>query len=119
MAGEVHLRSKRQLIEAFIDDSLPKIAAGGDVIAEFESYWTANKAQALTKLCAEENIQPEALEKLINNYTFANRQPRHQEIVDALAFKPKALERKSVLQRVADKIQDFIDTFIEGMGGSV
>ena len=29
------------------------------------------------------------------------------------------LERKSVIERVADKIRLFIDTFIEGMGGSV
>jgi hypothetical protein len=26
------------------------------------------------------------------------------------------VERKTVLQRVGDKIQDFINTFIEGMG---
>jgi type I restriction enzyme R subunit len=45
--------------------------------------------------------------------------PRDQEIVDALDFKPKILERKSILERVADKIQEFINTFVEGMGGSV
>jgi len=45
--------------------------------------------------------------------------PRDKEIADALSFKPKILERKTILERVADKIQTFIHTFIEGMGGSV
>ena len=62
---------------------------------------------------------PEQLEKLLNDYTFAKRLPREQEIVSALSFKPKILQRKSIIERVGDKIKAFIDTFIEGMGGSV
>jgi type I restriction enzyme R subunit len=119
VAGEIQLRSKRQLIEQFIEENLPKLQPNDNVIGEFESYWARNKQVALTKLCQEENIQPQALEKLINNYTFANRLPRDQEIIESLAFKPKALERKPILIRVAEKIQSFIDTFVEGMGGSV
>ena len=57
--------------------------------------------------------------KVPQTYVFANRLPRDQEIVEALSFKPKILERKTILDRVADKIQIFINTFIEGMGGSV
>ena len=38
---------------------------------------------------------------------------------DALNYQPKVLERKSILGRVADKIENFINTFVEGMGGSV
>lgn len=71
------------------------------------------------QLCADENINPAQLEKLLQTYVFANRLPRDQEIVEALSFKPKILERKTILDRVADKIQIFINTFIEGMGGSV
>ncbi len=115
VAGEVQLRSKRQLIE----QNLPKLQAGEDVMSAFERYWNEQKQAAFSALCAEENLQSAALQKLLNNYTFANRLPRDQEIVEALAFKPKILARKTILQRVSDKIQDFIHTFIEGMGGSV
>lgn len=119
MAGEVQLRSKRALIEAFIEENLPKLKPNENVIQAFEDYWETSKKEALAKLCADEKIAPQALEKLLNNYAFANRSPRDQEIVDSLNFKPKILERKSIIGRVADKIKSFIDTFIEGMGGSV
>lgn len=119
VAGEVQLRSKRLLIEEFIEENLPKLKPNDNVISEFETYWTKHKQKAFEQLCADENIQPEQLEKLMQTYVFANRLPRDQEIANALGFKPKILERKSILERVADKIQTFINTFIEGMGGSV
>jgi type I restriction enzyme R subunit len=119
VAGEVQLRSKRKLIEQFIEENLPKLKPNAEVIVEFESYWAKHKGQAFEQLCADESIKPEQLEKLLQTYVFENRLPRDQEIVDALSFKPKILDRKTILERVADKIQAFVDTFIEGMGGSV
>ncbi|MER0216912.1 MAG: type I restriction endonuclease subunit R [Nitrosomonas sp.] len=119
VAGEVQLRSKRALIEAFIEENLPKLKPSDNVIQAFESYWTDSKKEAFSELCKAENINPQELEKLLNHYAFANRLPREQEIVDSLNFKPKILERKPIIERVGDKIKSFIDTFIEGMGGSV
>lgn len=119
VAGEVQLRSKRQLIEQFIEENLPKLKPNDNVIGEFESYWSQHKKNAFEQLCTDEHIQPEQLEKLLQNYVFANRLPRDHEIVKALNFQPKILERKTILERVTDKIQLFINTFIEGMGGSV
>ncbi|MBS3955040.1 MAG: hypothetical protein KGZ88_18965 [Methylomicrobium sp.] len=78
VAGEVQLRSKKLLIQAFIDENLPKIKPNGNVIAEFESFWAENKQKAFNALCTEEQIVPEQLEKLLNDYAFANRLPRGQ-----------------------------------------
>ena len=119
VAGEVQLRSKRELIEAFIEQNLPKLKPRDNVISEFEGYWSKHKQTAFEKLCAEEKMQPEQLQKLLQTYEFASRLPRPQEIKEALNYQPKVLERKTILGRIADKIQDFISTFIEGMGGSV
>jgi type I restriction enzyme, R subunit len=117
MAGEVQLRSKRALIEAFIENNLQQLQPHENAEQAFEEYWLNKKSEALTELCNTENIAPEELSKLINNYAFANRLPREQEIISALNFKPKILERKSIIDRIAEKIKSFIDTFIEGMGG--
>jgi type I restriction enzyme R subunit len=119
MAGEVQLRSKRALIETFIENNLEELQPDENVTDIFEEYWLAEKEKAIDELCTTENIVPEKLLKLINNYAFTNRLPREQEIVNALNFKPKILERKPIIDRVSDKIKSFIDTFIEGMGGTV
>ena len=119
VAGEVQLRNKRVLIEQFIENNLPKLQPNENVIDAFEGYWSANKKKAFEKLCADEGVVPERLEKLVQYYEYYNRPPKLQEISNALSVKPKIRERKSILVRVGDKIQDFINTFVEGMGGSV
>lgn len=119
VAGEVQLRSKRKLIEQFIEENMPQFKPNSNVITEFERYWAMHQRKAFEQLCADENIVPAHFEKLLQNYVFANRLPRDQEIEDTLSFQPKILERESILKRVSDKILDFINTFIEGMGGSV
>ncbi len=119
MAGEVQLRSKRALIETFIENNLQQLQPHENAEQAFEDYWLTKKSEALTELCVTENIKPEELSKLINNYSFANRLPRDQEIRIALNFQPKILDRQKTIDRIFEKIKLFIDTFIEGMGGTV
>jgi len=38
VAGEIQLRSKRALIEAFIEENLPKLKPNENVIQAFENY---------------------------------------------------------------------------------
>ena len=96
---------------------MPKFKANTNVIEEFEGYWNDRKSEAFNKLCEEEKLTPQKFESIIQTYVFANRLPRHQEIVDSLNFQPKILDRKNLLERVADRIENYIVTFIDGMGG--
>ncbi len=117
VAGEIQLRIKRQLIEQFVEDNLPKLKPNEDVIGTFESYCGKHKQAAFKKLAMTRTSCLRKFVKVLQTYEFKNRLPRDGEIVEALSFKPKILERKTILERVADKIQDFIHTFVEGMGG--
>jgi type I restriction enzyme R subunit len=119
VAGEVQLRSKRKLIEEFIEKTLPTLQTNDNVISKFESYWGEHKTRAFEQLCKEENIAPDNLEKIIHEYEFANKFPRKSIIKNALTFQPKVIESKSIVERIAIKIRDFLDTYIEGMGGSI
>ena len=119
VAGEVQLRSKRDLIEKFIESNLPKLKPNANVVTEFEGYWAKHKQEAFEKLCADENIAADKFEKILQTYVFANRFPINHEVKAVLAYKPKILDNKSTIERVKDKIHNFIVTFIDGMGGSV
>jgi len=46
---------------------------------------------------------------------FAKRMPILDEIRDMLLVKPKLPERSKVFARIKDKINVFIETFIEGV----
>ncbi|HRH50453.1 MAG TPA: type I restriction endonuclease subunit R [Panacibacter sp.] len=117
LASELQLRSKRELIEKFINDNLPHIEDVDDIPDAFETFMSEEKQLALKKISDEEKLSPDKLNEVIGNYIFTERKPLPDDIVNMLEIKPKILERKSVVQRVTDKILGFIETFIEGMGG--
>lgn len=117
LVGEAQLRSKRELIEKFINENLPEISDPTEIPDKFEVFWQIERNKAFEDLCKEEKIVPLKLEDLIGNYLFTERKPMRDDIVDALEVKPKILERTSIIERVSQRIYHFMDTFISGMAG--
>jgi type I restriction enzyme R subunit len=56
LGGDIELRSKRELIEKFIEENLPLIDNADNIQDEFEKYWQEQKVLALGKLCDEEQL---------------------------------------------------------------
>ena len=113
---ETQLRSKRELIERFINEYMTAFDADVSIEDEFASYWSAQKEAALTELCEAENLNREAVNTLIREYHFTGRQPRREAVFNALNFKPKILERSPIYERVMGKLMQLIHTFDDGVG---
>lgn len=111
LGSEVQLRSKRELIEKFIADYLPSLTAPDQVEAGFNDFWNAEREKLLGDICAEEGLDREAVERMISDYHFSQKAPLRETIVSALRVKPKILERKSIVQRIADRIMGLVGTF--------
>lgn len=115
LEGQVQLRSKRKLIEKFISENIPNITDTDQVENEFEEFWNIEREKALSELCETEKIDNEKLRNVVSEYLFAQRLPLTADIDNMLEVKPKLLERKAVFARIKDKINEFINTFIEGV----
>lgn len=115
LEGQVQLRSKRKLIEKFINENIPNITDTDQVENEFEEFWNIEREKALSELCETEKIDNEKLRNVVSEYLFAQRLPLTADIDNMLEVKPKLLERKAVFARIKDKINEFINTFIEGV----
>ncbi len=115
IAGNVTMRSKRELIERFIEENLPEIDDSDNIADEFENYWSKERLLALKKLSREENLDADKLEKVIGNYLFTEKKPLRDEIIGMMNKKPSLKERKTVAERVTDKILGFVEIFINGI----
>ncbi|MBD0403882.1 type I restriction endonuclease subunit R [Flammeovirga sp. EKP202] len=115
LSGEVQLRSKKELIEKFIDQNLPHIKDSDQVTDEFDKFIEVEKQNAFTKLVEEEKLKADITEKVISDYLFTNRTPIQSDVVETFETKPKLLQRKKLAQRVTDKMMGFVETFISGM----
>lgn len=119
IAGESRLRSKKELIEKFIRENLPNIEDVDSIPDEFEKYWNEEQLAAFKKLCAEENLNDQKVEKVIADYLFSEREPLRDEVLGMIeGVKPSLLERKATGNRIVVKIKEFVDTFVNGMMGS-
>ena len=56
MMGESELRSKRELIEHFIQSTLPTIEDSEDIPEEFAAFWENQRLKAFEKLSSEEQF---------------------------------------------------------------
>src|SRR5690606_16999609 len=116
--NEVSLRSKRELIEKFIQTNLPFISDSDAIPDEFEKFWNKEQERAFKELVKEENLSENKTEKLVEHYLFAEREPLRDEILDLIdGEKPSILHRKNTGDRIMNKILNFIDTFVNGITG--
>lgn len=113
---EGQLRSKRELIEKFIEENMPIIKTADDIPEAFEKFWNDEQKAAFNKLVKEEGLSAEKTEKIIEEYLFAEREPLRDEVLDLIdGEKPSILQRKKVGDRILGRIVIFVETFIEGM----
>lgn len=116
---EVSLRSKRELIEKFIQESLPNIEDTDTIPEEFEKFWNEEQENALQELVRSENLSEEKTEKLIENYLFTEREPLRKEILALREEgRPSVLKSKEIGDRILNKILDFVETFVNGISGN-
>ena len=116
---EVTLRSKRALIQKFIEENLPNIGKTADVPEAFDRYWDQQQKKAFKKLTAEENLSEERTQKLIENYLYAERAPIRDDVLDLIeGDPPSVLQRRKIGDRIWKQIAAYVETFMNGVTGS-
>jgi type I restriction enzyme, R subunit len=115
LEGQIQLRSKKILIEKFINENLPNITDADQVEGQFEEFWSIERANALISLAKAENLDLTKLQEVIAQYLFSQKLPLVNEIRPMLTIMPGLRDRNSTFSRIKDKILEFIETFIEGV----
>ncbi|WP_298537632.1 hypothetical protein [uncultured Algibacter sp.] len=98
------LRSKRELIEQFIENNLPKISNSETIEDEFKIYWEAETKKALQDLSKAETLRQDKVESIINDFLFTGRMATEDEVIEALEKQPSVLQRESISIRITEKI---------------
>jgi type I restriction enzyme R subunit len=118
LSSEMNLRSKKELIEQFIQENLPYIEDSDDVTDQFEKFWDEQQRKAFDNLVKTENLSPEKTEGVIEHYLFAEKEPLRDELLGLIiGAKPTLLERKPRSERIMHKIVNYVDTFVSGFRG--
>jgi len=115
LGGDIQLRSKRDLIQKFIDENMPNIKDGDNIENEFEKYWQDQKVLALGKLCEEEHLDKAQFKSLIDAYIYSGREPIKDEVFQCLDNRPSILQARTIGDRIIAKMKEFVEVFVKGM----
>ena len=108
MGGDVMLRSKRELIEKFIEENLPHIADADKIEEEFDQYWQEQKVLALGKICEDENLDKPQFKALIDAYIYSGQEPIRDDVFKCLDNRPSILQARHIGERIIYKMKDFV-----------
>ena len=113
ISWNVELRSKKELIEKFMEDYLWNIKDSSLISSEFEKYMNTEKIKEFEEFCKDENIDPNKLEIIIWDYVYTWKIPLSDEIAWTMIIKPKLIERKTVIERIKNKMTELLKKFDE------
>jgi type I restriction enzyme R subunit len=116
LGKETQLRSKRELIEQFINDYMPNLDENTSVGDGFKRFWDEKKEAAIEALCVEQKMDKAAVMAIIDEYHFSSKEPMRDTVFAALKKKPKLLERKTIFEKFVAGLNAFIRTFEDDIG---
>ena len=111
--GQEQLRSKKELIEAFIDKNLMAIPNSEDIEYEFDEYLEQQKSEEFKSLCEDENLNIDEVKGVIETYLYDQRKPFNDDISKSLKTIYPLLQRRKVISRVLEKVMHHIEKFYE------
>ena len=117
ISGETQLRSKRELIERFIQSNLPQIEDSDDIPEAFEAFWETERQKDIEQLSEEELLDRQKLEVIIGDYLFTEKRPLRDDVISMMDARPSLRQRASTAERIIGKIMDHVETFISGIAG--
>ncbi len=76
LGSEAQLRSKRELIERFIEQHMPKAQDSGASVEEtFLAFWNDERVKAMEAVCAEEGIARQHFSVLLKTTSLLASRP--------------------------------------------
>ncbi|MGP2657050.1 type I restriction endonuclease subunit R [Malaciobacter sp. WC5094] len=106
------LRSKKELIEKFIDTTLDSINIE-EIEEEFDNFMEEEKTKVFEVMVKEENLHKEAFKSVVDTYIYDGKKPEPDVVINTLVEKPKALGRKKAITNIIDKVTSFVGMFYD------
>lgn len=112
IASDPQLRSKKELIEQFIEENIATGFTAEEIPDRFEEFWSKAQQEKLAQLCEEEKLDMLKVQAIIEEYIFSNQIiDLRDKVSQSLLEKQKLLLRRKTISRVIEKIESYLSTF--------
>ncbi|WP_430928376.1 type I restriction endonuclease subunit R [Polaribacter marinivivus] len=114
IASDPQLRSKKELIEQFIEENIASGFTAEEIPDKFEEFWSKAQQEKLAQLCDEEKLDKLQVQAIIEEYIFSNQIiDLRDKVSKSLLEKQKLFVRRKTISRVIEKIENYLTTFLD------
>lgn len=113
LSGNINMKSKRELIEKFIDKhSLSN--SEEEIEDEFERFMDQEKNKELSSICEINKLHFDIVETLVSKMLFYGSVPNiREEMIKTFIDPPSLFEREKAISDLTQKLDEFLETFYE------
>ncbi|MDR2967943.1 MAG: type I restriction endonuclease subunit R [Methanobacteriaceae archaeon] len=108
--GSIELKNKLELIEDFINNTVPEISQS-EIDENFQEYIERKRESAFKNIVEEEKIDEKSVAKFLQEYEYSGKLKkeilRKAPEIEKLKFK----EKRSKINEIVEKIKEFVDKF--------
>lgn len=113
LGGEISLHDKKELIQKFIDENIPKLITGESVAHAFSNFWDIEKENAYHELCKSQNLKIDKFESILNDYKRSERLPRIEQMEGLADYPISLFKRTDEFNRLLNHTHRFINNFYD------
>ena len=110
MDGSDELRSKKSLIEKFIENNLLDLDEQHDIEEEFNEFLTVERENEIAALTEEEKLHRDKLDNIIDEYEFSKKLQRDL-LKGTFKLQMKLRERRNKIAFVGDRIKNIVEKY--------
>ncbi len=112
--NNLSLKSKRELIEKFIKEQLPKLPSDADVKGAFEEFWESEREKYLAKIAEENHLDKKKFEDLVSEYFEREKMPLITEVDGVVDenYQMGLVEKDGLYERVKSSLVNLADIFV-------
>ena len=110
MESSIELKSKVELINNFIEQTIVPSEGDVDVDLEFDEYMAREKSKEIKKFVEDENLEPAKINYVINNYEFTNK-IKNDAIKEALNDDLSFIQKRTKVDEIKEKIIELVEKF--------
>jgi type I restriction enzyme R subunit len=106
----VNLRSKRELVEKFIDENLVNVTEENDFETEFDRFLGEEKNMAVQELIEQENLKSQEIHEVFEEFEFSGKLKK--DVIKSSFFsRPKLKEMREKVAFIGQKIYNIVEMF--------
>jgi len=110
IANSPEMKSKKELIQEFIDKNLPEISDKSMIEDEFENFVNEEKIKAIDDFSKNENLKKEKILTIVEEYDFSGKF-RREILKESINEKLKFLEKQKRVGYLVKKMKALLEKF--------